>query len=137
MKAKNIDKIIVLLTALKQGKKLKHLTSANVDITVDNISIQRLIYYPEEYTIRSTPHYRPWKSEEVPVGKLIRFKGFDDGTCFLILGSDSAAKVALPVDNEIKWKDCNSVYNDYEHSLDNGLTWLPYGVLVENIDEGT
>ncbi len=77
------------------------------------------------------PTLRPWKPEEVPVGALIR-------------GSHHGVRVIMgygKVDNSsnlyvLYWGHCEMTgdgliicLQDREHSLDNGRTWHPCGIL--------
>lgn len=70
------------------------------------------------------PKLRPWNLEEVPLGAWMREKR---------IGSLPSLIVAL-TDNSL-WRghgdriDLDYAAKHYEHSTDNGKTWLPCGVL--------
>lgn len=75
--------------------------------------------------------WRPWKPEEVPVGALIRHKRVPG--VGLILGNGASYKLGSAfVDRyQIRIEPCGMALDNYEHSLDNGKTWLPCGVEVD------
>jgi len=74
--------------------------------------------------------FRPWTPEEVPVGALIRFAPVVTSHCWMITGWNLAAfftsnNAMGPVRfEEAEGKGC-------QHSIDNGKTWLPCGVEVD------
>lgn len=78
--------------------------------------------------------YRPWTPEEVPVGALIRHKDWMAGDRLMICGVWGAIPRVLWCYNEgISDKPAEWVLNSgWEHSTDNGKTWLPCGVEVES-----
>jgi hypothetical protein len=69
-----------------------------------------------EYRIKPTPTIRPWTADEVPLGSIMRTKGLE-GRCIIIDTETS--------DDRSYW------LNAREHSIDNGKTWLPCGVMEE------
>lgn len=85
-----------------------------------------------EYRIKPIPRYRAWTSEEVPVGSLIRWTGQNDSRTVIV-------GLSHP-DKDIQWLNGHSdryiitatqdALIRCEHSLDQGKTWLPCGVLV-------
>jgi hypothetical protein len=90
------------------------------------------------YRIKPTPTYRPWLPHEVPVGKIIRSK--IDGPrhnpnnySSLILGvdADGIQIINRSIHGEAKLdtETFKFVFDNGEHSPDNGKTWLPCGVL--------
>jgi len=68
------------------------------------------------YRIKPTPTFRPWTADEVPLGSIMRTKGLE-GRCIIIDTETS--------DDRSYW------LNAREHSIDNGKTWLPCGVMEE------
>ena len=69
-----------------------------------------------EYRIKPTPTLRPWTTDEVPLGSIMRTKGLE-GRCIIIDTETS--------DDRSYW------LNAREHSIDNGKTWHPCGVMEE------
>jgi hypothetical protein len=79
--------------------------------------------------IKPEPNLRPWKPEEVPLGALIRSKQEAKSQVrWLIVGHDHA-------DVAISNNGCSRTFayclDAWEHSTDNGKTWLPCGVLED------
>lgn len=81
---------------------------------------------PSRFRIKTPQKLRPWKPDELPLGAWIRTKGSSD------------VSIAIAVRNGLlTWsdgKECYSVnpthlFNNFEHSTDQGKTWLPCGVL--------
>lgn len=85
-----------------------------------------------EYRIKPTPTYRPWKPEEVPLGAQVKLKSFGCETRWLITAFWNN-RVRLNGGNreEDTWS-ADLMLRDYEHSLDQGKTWLPCGVQEES-----
>lgn len=81
---------------------------------------------PAKFRIRPTPKLRPWKAEEVPVGALIRFKGREsEKHSWVIVGySEQTGQIAYGQKGEARIDELHG----YEHSINNGSTWLPCGV---------
>ncbi len=73
--------------------------------------------------IPQPPTYRPWRSEEVPIGVRIRTK---DRRCSGILTSVDYQVHTVLVG--LKEENTTALFNKCEHSLDSGKTWLPCGV---------
>ena len=71
-----------------------------------------------QYRIKPTPILRPWTSDEVPLGAWMRFKLIPSER-YLITQST----LSLPLQ---QW------FQDREHSIDGGKTWLPCGVVEES-----
>lgn len=71
------------------------------------------------------PTLRPWKAEEVPVGCLLRHKQPDSPHNKTILVSLNHHDIAF---GKHGWLNLNQVFEQLEHSLDNGKTWQPCGV---------
>lgn len=74
--------------------------------------------------------YRPWTPDEVPVGALIRFKDWSDGCRLMICGAWNGG-VMWSTAEGVAIKPPETLLSDWEHSTDNGKTWLPCGVEVE------
>lgn len=80
--------------------------------------------WPEHYRITHSKQLRPWNTTEIPLGAQIRAKGFHD--TFLIVGvlkgliiwNDGCARTSSPA----------ILFKDFEHSTDQGKTWLHCGV---------
>jgi hypothetical protein len=70
-----------------------------------------------EYRIKPTPTLRPWTADEVPLGAWMRTKS-DREYRFLISNTESFT-------GRDNWVE------DFEHSTDKGVTWLPCGVMEE------
>jgi len=79
------------------------------------------------YRRKPSPQYRPWKPEEVPVGALLRNKKKRDADANkMIICSLNGEHVSS---GRADWKSLKECFDDAEHSLDHGVTWLPCGVL--------
>ena len=70
------------------------------------------------YRIKPTAKLRPWTADEVPLGMQARNREYPK-TRWLIDRTSSE-------ENRKDW--CEK----YEHSIDNGKTWLPCGVMEES-----
>ena len=70
-----------------------------------------------DYRIKPTAKLRPWTADEVPLGAWMRFKLIPSER-YLITQST----LSLPLQ---QW------FQDREHSIDGGKTWLPCGVVEE------
>ena len=69
------------------------------------------------YRIKPTPTFRPWTADEVPLGAWMRdFSKQDYRWLIQTSGNDDTRK---------DW------FVNYEHSIDNGKTWPPCGVIEE------
>jgi hypothetical protein len=81
------------------------------------------------YRIKPSLKYRAWTLEELPIAK---FKAKGAKCWFVILQTGYKEISSWCMDRQIM---CRYTYqellNDFEHSIDNGKTWLPCGVLVE------
>lgn len=90
---------------------------------------------PEELRIKPTSQLRPWKPEEVPVGALLKTKHKDYLNC-VILGVFQN-KVVLntnPPSGSYYINDLLTYHGGHNgdsvlHSIDNGKTWKPCGVV--------
>jgi hypothetical protein len=70
------------------------------------------------YRIKPTATLRPWTADEVPLGAQVRSKSYHPDHRSLIIQSGNSM-------TREGWLTC------YEHSTDNGKTWLPCGVMEE------
>ena len=84
----------------------------------------------EGYRIKPKPlSYRPWKSEEVPVGCQLRRKEYPK-TRIICLGTTGGA-ISYPIFNgENTMISLDVMLSTLEHSIDQGKTWLPCGVSI-------
>lgn len=81
--------------------------------------------FPEHYRIKQPQKLRQWKPEEIPLGAWIREKGFKDTHLIVAVLNGQAVHV--------RWDDHYNVnpthlLSSFEHSTDQGKTWLPCGV---------
>lgn len=85
----------------------------------------------ECYRIKPTiAYYRLWEVEEVPIGCIIRSKKRADEFNEFMLVSMVVGRTQNNV--YVGHGSCFSLmelYDRYEHSIDNGKTWLPCGIL--------
>jgi len=81
------------------------------------VNCPRWAWGDTQYRIKPTVNLRPWTADEVPLGAQMRVK--IDRHRFLI-GSEANDF------NRKQWFENN------EHSIDNGKTWLPCGVMEES-----
>jgi hypothetical protein len=71
-----------------------------------------------DYRIKPTATLRPWTADEVPLGAQVRSKSYHpDHRSMIIQSGNSMTREGWLV--------------GYEHSTDNGVTWLPCGVMEE------
>jgi len=81
---------------------------------------------PARFRIVTPKQLRPWKHEELPLGAWIRTTGSSDVSIAI------ASRSGL-----LTWSDGRECYSvnpthllkNFEHSTDQGKTWLPCGVL--------
>jgi hypothetical protein len=71
-----------------------------------------------QYRIKPTAKLRPWTANEVPLGAWMRKKQ-DITHRWVVIGTG----------NEL-WRQ--AWFEDSEHSIDGGKTWLPCGVMEES-----
>lgn len=108
-----------VINAWAAGKTIQYLHYTNEWRDIENPC-----FHPyTEYRIKPEPRWRPWRVEEVPVGKLARYKDGTRGT-LLITGA-----VMLDIYIGIRRYDAANVLANMEVSLDDGKTWQPCGVL--------
>lgn len=123
------DEIIAVVQAHKDGKKIE-CKDKNKICNIFEVTDNPIWDFPNyDYRIAPTPVLRPWKPEEVPVGAQVRAK--DASWTCLIIGKN-CDDFCTPIFNDKN--ECHSfreALEDMEHSLDNGKTWLPCGVMEE------
>ena len=119
-----------ILTAIRENKPIEcRMTKGGT--WVNCISIYDGNYSPDEFEYRikpAAPTLRPWRPEEVPVGALIRNKNRDsEQNRYLIIAVNGDYVAA----GRRMYEHLNVLFNNSEHSLDHGKTWLPCGVVAE------
>lgn len=80
---------------------------------------------PSRFRIKQPKQLRPWNPEEIPLGAWIRVKGFPD--TYLITGIENG--FIIWTTGVVRSSTPTTFLRDYEHSTDQGKTWLPCGVL--------
>lgn len=91
----------------------------NKKLLFDNVPTDEGVtfaYQLYRYRIAPEPKLRPWESEEVPLGAIIRRKGARDRRL-----------ITEVWDSQIREHWCEEA----EHSTDGGKTWHPCGVMEE------
>ena len=79
-----------------------------------------------EYRIKPTLTLRPWNPEEVPVGAKFHVKG---STCWTTVVEAGFNAVALPqMSGNFDIVEYVTLLKNWEHSIDQGKTWLSCGV---------
>lgn len=79
---------------------------------------------PRSYRIKQPQKLRPWNTTEIPLGSQIRAKGFHDISLIigvqrgLVIWNDGVARISSPT----------TLFHNFEHSTNQGKTWLPCGV---------
>lgn len=79
----------------------------------------QLINIPEQ------PKYRAWKPEEVPVGCIMKTR--DTGSRWVLIGINE--QHLLKIAGDTGHRSIEYAFNNYDHSVDGGKTWLTCGVL--------
>jgi len=106
---------IRIMQAYVDGKEVQYEVPNKEWITTDQPAWNFISY---NYRIKPTAKLRPWTADEVPLGAWIRFKDKPQDRHLLGWVSGQA-------DRDM-WLD------EREHSIDNGKTWLPCGVMEES-----
>lgn len=80
---------------------------------------------PSDYRIKAPQKLRPWNTTEIPLGAWLKEKGSQD-TSIIVAVLDGRAV-------SVEWNDHCAITPEYllnyfEHSTDQGKTWLPCGV---------
>ena len=78
------------------------------------------------YHIKPTPVLRPWTSDEVPLGAVLRYKGNDQSIRMLIVCNQQNGLCGYDTDFPYDY-----LRDEMEHSTDGGKTWHPCGVMEE------
>jgi hypothetical protein len=112
MNIEQTKEAIRVMQAFADGKEVEHWY---YEMWV-KIHVPRWDWGNTEYRIKPTPTFRPWTSDEVPLGAIMRTKGLE-GRCIIIDTETS--------DDRSYW------LNAREHSTDGGKTWHPCGVMEE------
>jgi hypothetical protein len=112
MNIEETKECIRIMQAYVDGKEVESMYRGNWATTTN----PRWNWDDTEYRIKPTPVLRPWTADEVPLGSIMRTKGLE-GRCIIIATETS--------DDRSYW------LNAREHSIDNGKTWLPCGVMEE------
>lgn len=116
-----------LICALKEGKTIQYLSDFRGWIDDINFNFDDPLI---KYRIKpSEPTFRPWKPYEVPVGALMRFKGsIPSRSVILGLKFNESVQYATNT-NEISNVFFSDLFNEWEHSIDQGINWKPCGIL--------
>ncbi len=142
MKLSNIKDYWHLLEAARDGKIIQLYQSGKwYDISVDSAIF---VYSVNCYRIKPTPKpptYRPWKPEEVPVGALIKrpTNNPNNWDIELITGRSSElgdARIYTCHYNGSHPLQAKQIKDNWLYSTDQGKTWLPCGILVEDTSAG-
>ena len=82
-----------------------------------------------EFRIKPTAklRLRPWTADEVPLGAWIRSKNRSWGSLIIAVRPDGTFEIS---DRRISPQ---SALEQNEHSIDGGKTWLPCGVMEEEV----
>jgi hypothetical protein len=100
--------------------------------TWDDWDWKIVLQYNQPVRVKPEPRLRPWKTEEVPVGALVRNNGKKlppDG-CVLIIASGGGG-VKMISNGELKDVPFDILTEQGEHSTDGGKTWSPCGVVEQ------
>ena len=81
---------------------------------------------PSRFRIKAPQKIRPWNTTEIPLGAWLKEKGSQDTSIIVAVLDGRAVRV--------EWNDHCAITPEYllnyfEHSTDQGKTWLPCGVL--------
>lgn len=117
-----------MLSAFAAGKTVQW-QNMNGDWLDYNPDIHEF-FHCHEWRIKPAATLRPWRPEKVPSGAKFHIKG---ATCW---GTVMEACFKYVVFWSHPRKDTievsySKLCDDYEHSLDNGLSWKPCGILVD------
>jgi hypothetical protein len=107
---------IRIMQAFVDGKELEYERPDGIWMLIKNPCWN---WNTQEYRIKPTPVLRPWTADEVPLGCQLRSKSYHPDHRSLITTSGHTIL-------REGW------LNEYEHSIDNGKTWLPCGVMEES-----
>jgi len=113
MNIEQTKEAIRVMQAFVDGKEVEHRYNGKWV----KIYVPRWDWDDTDYRIKPNPTFRPWTSDEVPVGGQIRNKAISEYRWLIDRTAD------LTVRNE--WLE------RHEHSIDGGKTWHPCGVMEE------
>jgi len=129
MNKHNAKEFILLIQAFVEGKTIQYYNKDSSKWNDTSDSVFNEFY---QYRIKpepKPPQYRPWKIEEVPVGALMQWKNVNLPS--LILGRDESS-IQYTGRTTIRSCSLEDIFNNAEHSTDNGQTWKPCGVLISS-----
>jgi hypothetical protein len=114
MNIEQTKEAIRIMQAFVDGKEVQSM----YDGKWASVTIPRWSWDDTQYRIKPTPTFRPWTSDEVPLGAWMRAKS----------------------DPKFRWVIINVANDDMrrefflrnEYSTDGGKTWLPCGVVEES-----
>lgn len=128
MKVKDLPKLRPIIDGIERGETLQTCNTIGTwfDWSPDSeLCINR---DPENYRLKPRSHTRPWRSGEVPVGALIRFKNIHSSRVIItgVVGDGITDSSAGGFPSKYGF-----VYamDKLEHSTDGGKTWLPCGIV--------
>jgi len=126
MTRENAKDYLPLVQALAEGKNIQVRTPLTwVDADYSLIFTDP----PSYYRIKPEPKLRPWKPDEVPVGAVVRWKS-NPQKRGLLTGCDEDY-VYVAFNYALHRAELAGALVSYEHSTDNGATWLPCGVMED------
>lgn len=132
MKKERAKEMLPILQAFSEGKVVQFYkfdawcdVSTEADCYFDSPAIK--------WRIKPEPKLRPWKPEEVPVGAQVRYKTWPVGNRVLLTEVINNNVYMPSLSNDRCPFTIHSLFTDshWEHSLDQGKTWHPCGVPVE------
>lgn len=127
MTREDAGKWVPIIQAYSEGKEIQFRGMGGIWSTMNYLAFKEDV---NEYRIKPEPKLRPWKPEESPLGMWLREKRRADSIHYLVLAVNTINKgVRIYEDNKTRDIDMEQLLNRYEHSLDNGKTWLPCGVM--------
>ena len=127
MKLSQAKEYLPFVQAAADGKTIQNNNGGEwVDVTEPGFSMS-----PNSYRIKPSPTLRPWRPEEVPVGALLRpiTTSSLNKDIELIIGVSTLEGNAVLYTGFGYERTAEVILRDKEHSLDQGKTWLPCGVL--------
>lgn len=122
MTPQRAKELLPIITAFAEGRTVQYESIFDGWVDIES----HADWNNNKYRIKPSPKLRPWKAEEVPVGALIRFKR--ESWVSIIVGRNNR-ELSVPLFNNGHTTHNFDSLQDFEHSLDNGKTWLPCGVM--------
>ncbi len=123
MNKNNAKDYLPLVQALAEGKTIQWMPGDSAMCKWEDRVEMDFSQPPFAYRIKPEPKLRPWRPEEVPVGALLKNKTNRDRTMIVGISVDT-----IYMFNESRRDYIHKLFTYWEHSLDNGKTWLPCGV---------